>query len=88
MKLIEQLHKDYNADKVKWCTEWTGKGAQTIESLIMRLGKSGKYVFGDEITAADVFFYPQILATKSRWKVDLSQYPNVTRILANLEKVK
>ena len=49
--------------------------------MIAKIGKSGTYVFGDKITAADVFFYPQILATKMRWGVDLSNLPNVTRIL-------
>jgi glutathione S-transferase len=52
--------------------------------LINKIGKSGKYVFGDQITAADLFFYPQVLATKKRWNVDLSALPNVTRILQNL----
>ncbi len=49
---------------------------------------SEKYVFGNEITAADVFFYPQVLATKARWGVDLSPYPNVTKILQNLQSIK
>jgi len=45
--------------------------------LITKIGKSGKYVFGDSITAADIFFYPQVYATKNRWGVDLSPYPNI-----------
>lgn len=52
--------------------------------MIVRLGTSDKYVFGNKITAADVFFYPQVVATKLRWGVDLSPFKNVTRILENL----
>jgi glutathione S-transferase len=48
------------------------------------MGKSGKYVFGDTITAADILFYPQVLATQSRWSVNISHHPNVNRILNNL----
>jgi glutathione S-transferase len=50
------------------------------------LGTSGKYVFGDEITAADVFFYPQVLATKSRWNVDLSPLPSCYKNLGRIYK--
>ena len=82
------MHKEHKVDKVQWCKQWTGRGVQTIESLIVRNGNSGKYVFGDKITAGDVFFYPQVMATKMRWGVDLSPYPNVTRILENLQKVQ
>lgn len=56
----------------------------TIEALLTRLGQSDKYVFGNKITAADVLFYPQAMATKKRWEVDMTPYPNASRILENL----
>ena len=52
--------------------------------MIKHYGKSGKYIFGDQITCADIFFYPQIMNTKRRWKIDISHLTETTRILANL----
>lgn len=34
-----------------------------------------KFAFGDKITAADVFFYPQIIAATKRMGVDITKYP-------------
>lgn len=37
----------------------------------------GKYCFGDEITAADLFFVPQVQGGVARFNVSLDDYPNV-----------
>ena len=55
-----------------------------IETMIKHYGRSGKYIFGDQLTCADIFFYPQIMSTKYRWKIDISRLPETSRILANL----
>ena len=44
-------------------------------------------MFGDEITAADIFFYPQVLATKSKWNISLEPHPSLNKILTNLEMI-
>ncbi len=54
----------------------------------MQNNTGSTYIFGEEVTAADVFFYPQIMATKNRFQVDISPYQNITRILTNLQKIK
>lgn len=64
---------------------WTTRGINTIEKMLSLNNAGGKYVFGDKITAGDVLFYPQVMATKMRWGVDLSPFPNVTRVLTNLQ---
>lgn len=88
LRLIEKLEKDYGADKGKWLQEWVTKGATTIEKLLAQSNNGSPYAFGDEITCADIFFYPQIMATKNRFKVDIAPFPNVSRVLANLQKIK
>jgi glutathione S-transferase len=37
----------------------------------------GKYCFGDEITAADLFFVPHIQGGSTRFNVSLDDYPNI-----------
>jgi glutathione S-transferase len=36
----------------------------------------GKYVFGDKITAADIFFYPQVIAATTRFGANIKDYKN------------
>ncbi len=42
--------------------------------------KGKPYVFGDEITGADVLLYPQIYNAKNRYGMDLSEFTNISRI--------
>ncbi len=48
----------------------------------------GAYAFGDQITAADVFLYPQVSASIARWNADIVKYPNLKHVLQNLKSVK
>ncbi len=52
--------------------------------MIIKHNNGSDYIFGNEVTCADVFFYPQINASRNRYQVDLSPYKNVSRILINL----
>jgi len=67
------------------------KGINTIEGLLEineKENKLGNYAFGNEITAADIFLYPQVLASKNRAGIDLAPYKRISKVLANLQKVK
>ena len=46
---------------------------------------SGKYCIGDDITMADCCLIPQVY-NANRFKVDMNQFPNITRIVQTLEK--
>jgi glutathione S-transferase len=56
--------------------------------MIIKNNNGSDYIFGEKISCADVFFYPQIMASKHRFKIDITPYKNVSRILENLEKIK
>ena len=47
----------------------------------------GKYCFGDEITAADLFFVPHVQGGSARFNVSLEDYPTVKEVLENLQKI-
>ena len=67
------------------------KGINTIEGLLEineKENKFGDYAFGNQITSADIFLYPQVLASRNRAGIDLSPYPRIYKVLKNLEKVK
>lgn len=41
----------------------------TIEEMLKK--SKGKYCFGDNVTLADVFFYPQVLGAIARFGVKI-----------------
>ena len=51
-------------------------------------GTKGKYCFGDNITVADLFFYPQILAAVHRFGIDINKYPIIKGIYENLSSTQ
>ena len=53
----------------------------------MLLKSSGKYCIGDDITMADCCLIPQVY-NANRFKVDMNQFPNITRIVQTLENIE
>lgn len=89
LKLVNKIEKEFKGDRIKWSTEWVGKGVDIIEKMLAQHSSGNyKYSFGNNITAADVVFYPQIYASKNRWKIDLQPYQHVSRVFKNLSTIK
>lgn len=77
---------DFKTDKMEFAKHWVMRGLDTMEKYLSKT--SGKYSFGDQVTAADVFLYPQASASEARWKADLSKYKNIHRVMQNLRAKK
>lgn len=67
-----------------WNKDLTIEGIQAYESVAKHC--AGKYSYGDTVTIADVCLLPGAWNAK-RFGVDLAQYPTVSRIVENLEKL-
>ncbi len=52
---------------------------KTFEGLLAK--SKGKYCFGDEITLADTFFYPQVTGGIARFGVKIEDYPLSKEVL-------
>ncbi len=63
--------------KIKWVQDIVIHGLTSFERFISN--KSGKYCFGDSITAADLFLVPQVFSSL-RFKVDISQFQILEQI--------
>ena len=84
---MQKIHGEFGADQKKWLVDWMSKGINTIEGLLEineKENKFGDYVFGNNITAADIFLYPQALASRNRAGIDLSRYPRIYKVVKNL----
>lgn len=69
--------------KDEWLNFYLSKGFRAIESVLKET--SGKYCVGDEISIADLCLVPQVYSAH-RFKVDLTECPNVRRVYAELEQ--
>ncbi|KRX10514.1 Thioredoxin-like fold [Pseudocohnilembus persalinus] len=90
LRLLKQLEGDHGIDKIQFTLGWLNHGCQALETLIAQeqeyQNAQSNYCFGDKITLADVYLYPQIMGSIRRFNLDVSQYPNLTRIMENLKK--
>lgn len=80
LKTLQYLEKSYGANqdqKNEWVQHWTNLSLAVCEKILLE--SSGKYCFGDKITAADIFLIPQIV-TAQRFGVDTNQYPTIMKI--------
>ncbi len=68
------LGQDENAVQ-DWYAHWIHEGFRGLE----KLASDGPYVFGDEVSAADVFLVPQLYNAR-RFNVDVSDFPKLVRI--------
>lgn len=68
--------------KLEWVQFYLNKGFTAIEKILEK--SSGKYCIGDDISIADLCLVPQVYSA-NRFKVDMSQYPNVMRVYKELE---
>lgn len=70
--------------KLEWVQFYLNKGFQAIEQIMVQ--SSGIYCISDSVSIADLCLVPQVYSAH-RFKVDMSQYPNVMRVYAELEKI-
>jgi maleylacetoacetate isomerase/maleylpyruvate isomerase len=88
LRVTQLLEKKFHAsaeDKEAWTHHWNKEGLSAVEKLL--LTTAGKYSYGDQVTAADLFVVPHIFSAK-RFNVDLSPYPTLLRINEECLKLK
>ncbi len=78
---LEAMFQMTPMQKADWYQFWMSRGFTAIESMLKIY--SGKYSFGDQITAADCFLAPQMYSCK-RFGFDTSPYERATAIYKNM----
>lgn len=87
---IQPLHNPSVMGKVpekerkEWGYHWVKNGFVAIEKMLKET--AGKYSVGEDVTAADIFLIPQVSVAIHRFKVDMSEFPIISRVYAALEK--
>jgi len=67
----------------EWVRHWIGEGFQALEELARRHGDGRQYLYGDNVTLADVCLVPQMYNAR-RYYCDLTPYPALVAIDAHL----
>ncbi len=84
LRLLEKVGND-QPSRMKFAAEWVNRGMKTFEGLLAK--SKGKYCFGDEVTLADAFFYPQVTGGIARFGVNIDDFPLSKEVLANLQQL-
>ena len=66
-----------------WLRHWLEEGNRTLETLISRGGRAGRFCFGDEVTLADICLVPHLITAGMLYELDLAPYPTCERIFGN-----
>ncbi|MCG8441974.1 MAG: maleylacetoacetate isomerase [Caulobacterales bacterium] len=66
-----------------WRRHWPEKGLTALETLAARHSRGGRYCFGDELTAADIYLAPQMYNAR-RAGCEVSRWPTLTAIDTHL----
>lgn len=65
--------------KDAWYKHWVRNGFDVLESMLAGDPRTGKFVFGDTPTMADLALIPQVFNAQ-RFQVDMQPYPTIQRI--------
>ncbi|KAH8550762.1 Maleylacetoacetate isomerase [Umbelopsis sp. PMI_123] len=82
-KVIAYVSSDQQK-RVEWANYWLTIGFEALEKHLAKT--AGTYCVGDQVTFADCNLVPMSY-NGFRYKVNMSAYPSVLRVLDNLEKL-
>lgn len=83
LKVLQELERSFGADtedKNEWASLWIEEGCHALEKFLAP--RSGRFAFGDTVSAADCFIVPH-LANVKRFNVNMAPFPTLARIGEN-----
>ena len=86
LRVLDKINEDFKGDKVEWATYWNKRGHDYLEEIFKTT--AGIYSFGDKLTLADVFLYPQLHNGIQRYGVRKDDYVHLKRVFDNLLKLE
>lgn len=88
LKVLQYLKSDFKAEKnqiQEWSRHWIHTGFAALEKRLEKT--SGKYSFGDSVSAVDCFVVPQVF-NAHRYDVEVELFPNISKVNENCLKLK
>ena len=82
---LSVLQKIGSEKKMGWAHDVIESGLAAVEAMVAET--AGKYCVGNQVTVADLCLVPQIY-NATRFKVDMGQFPTLSKILSNCEELE
>ena len=79
LKYLKHELKVSDEAKDAWYHHWVKNGFRVLESTLAADSRTGKFVYGDTPTMADLALVPQVFNAQ-RFNVDMQPYPTIQRI--------
>ena len=80
LRVLKHITGELGADeeaKTEWIHRWIGDGFRALEA--MAAPRSGRFLFGDSPTLADVFLVPQVYNAR-RFELPMDEFPLLVRV--------
>jgi maleylacetoacetate isomerase/maleylpyruvate isomerase len=88
LKVLQYLEKELGASeaqKQKWLNKWMERTFEVLEEVTTHT--AGKFCWGDEVSAADLFLVPQVFSAK-RFNIEIDRFKILHRINENCLKLE
>jgi maleylacetoacetate isomerase len=85
LRVLRYLVRDLGASEAQkdaWYRHWVEQGLAALEARVVADGRSGRHVYGDTVTLADVLLVPQIFNAQ-RYDCRLDHVPQLMRIFGH-----
>jgi maleylacetoacetate isomerase len=79
-KYLEQELSLDEATRMRWLQHWLNSATRTIEEMLSRDPRTGRFCCGDAPTIADICLIPHLASAKMLYGCDLEPYPIVRKI--------
>jgi len=78
--LEQELHLD-ESTRMNWLRHWLDLGSRSIEEVLARDPRTGRFCCGDQLTIADICLVAHLTSAKMLCNSDPASYPTAQRIL-------
>ena len=85
LRVLQYLKRELGAEQPAvddWARHWMREGFAAMQAMLSESTETGAFCHGESPTMADCCLIPQIYNAR-RFRLDLSPYPEITRIEAN-----
>lgn len=82
-RVRKRLNEQFGIDDdgwLAWLRHWFAIGSQSVETLLARDARTGKFCVGDQVTVADICLVPHLVSGMVLKAHDIADYPTCKRI--------